>query len=196
MGHAKFSYSALLQVSCDSNLKAYTMFIYLKRKMQYLNKYYLFFTFADKNLFKCLHLLINSDFSFRRSSLLRNLIIHSFSAMHKGQIIELGFPFTFDAIEYLMEKLMLLRFNCQIYLANSMQFSYFSCLKHFVWFLYSFLYEFLADVRYFCVNCVLMIYLISCNIFLIYVIYIYKDIYNEVRGDIQGHLQKIKKTVL
>ena len=49
--------------------------------------------------------------------------IHSFSVMHNGQIIELGFPLTFDAIEYLMEKLMLLCFNCQIYLANSVQFS-------------------------------------------------------------------------
>ena len=43
--------------------------------------------------------------------------------MHDGQIIELGFPPSFDAIEYLMEKLMLRPFNCQIYLANLVQFS-------------------------------------------------------------------------
>ena len=42
-------------------------------------------------------------FFIQRSLLLRNLIIHSFSVMHNGQIIELGFPLTFDAIEYLME---------------------------------------------------------------------------------------------
>ena len=56
--------------------------------------------------------------------------------MHNGQISELGFSLTFDAIEYLMEKLMLLRFNSRIYLANLVQFSYFSCLKSLVWFLY------------------------------------------------------------
>ena len=42
-------------------------------------------------------------FFIQRSLLLRNLIIHSFSKMHNGQMIELGFPLTFDAIEYLME---------------------------------------------------------------------------------------------
>ena len=123
------------------------MFIYLKRnkveiqhnstrQTNQINKYYMFFTFANKNLFKCLHLLIISDFLFRRSLLLRNLIIHSFSVTHNGQITELGFPLTLDAIEYLMEKLMLLCFNCQIYLANSVQFSYFSCLESLVCFLY------------------------------------------------------------
>ena len=104
--------------------------------MKYLNKYYLLFTFANKYLFKCLHLLIRSDFLFRRSLLFRNLIIHSFPVMHNGQIIELRFPLTFDAIEYLMEKLILLRFNCQMYLASLVQLSYFSCLKFLVWFLY------------------------------------------------------------
>ena len=108
---------------CDRNLQAYTMLIYLKTnkvtfstiiQTKYPNKYYLFFTFANKNLFKCLHLLISSDFLFRRSLLLGNLIIHGFSVIHNRQIIELGFPLTFDAIEYLMEKLMLLCFNCQI----------------------------------------------------------------------------------
>ena len=49
--------------------------------------------------------------------------------MHNEQMIELEFPLTFDVIEYLMEKLMLLPFNCQIYLANSVQFSYYSYLK-------------------------------------------------------------------
>ena len=78
----------------------------------------MFFTFANKNLSKRLHLLISSDFLFRGFLLFRNLIIHSFSVMHNGQIIELGFPLTFDAIEYLMENLMLLRFNCHVYLAN------------------------------------------------------------------------------
>ena len=34
-----------------------------------------------------------------------------FSVMHNGQIIELGFPLTFDATKYLVEKLMLLPFN-------------------------------------------------------------------------------------
>ena len=121
------------------------MLIYLKRnkvtfstiiQTKYPNKYYLFFTFANRNLFKCLHLLTSSDFLFRRSLLLGNLIIHGFSVIHNRQIIELGFPLTFDAIECLMEKLMLLCFNCLIYLANSVQFSYFSCLKSLVWFLY------------------------------------------------------------
>ena len=65
---------------------------------------------------------MSSDFLFRRSLLLRNLIIPSFSVIHDGQIIELGFALTFDAIEYLMEKFMLLSFNCQIYLAYSVQF--------------------------------------------------------------------------
>ena len=59
-----------------------------------------------------MHLLISSDFLFRRSLLFGNLIIHSFSVVHNGQIIELGFSLTFDAIEYLMKTLMLLRFNC------------------------------------------------------------------------------------
>ena len=81
------------------------------RQTKNQNQYYLFFIFANKNLFKCLHLLISSGFLFRRSLLLRNLIIHSSSVMHNGQIIELGFPLTFDATEYLMERLMLLPFN-------------------------------------------------------------------------------------
>ena len=132
MGKITLSYYTLLQVSCDRNLEAYTMLIYLKRnkvtfstiiQTKYPNKYYMFFTFANKNLFKCLHLLISLDFLLRRSLLLRNLIIHGFSVIHNRQITELGFPLTFDAIEYLMEKLMLLCFNCQIYLANSVQFS-------------------------------------------------------------------------
>ena len=85
----------LLQVLWDNNLQAYTilMFIYLKRQIklalsttiqdkQCLKKYYLFFTFANKNLFKCLHLLISSDFLFRRFLLLTSLIIHSFSIRH------------------------------------------------------------------------------------------------------------------
>ena len=98
------------------------------RQIKYLNKYFLFFTFANKNFLKCLHLLISSVFLFRRSLLWRNLIIHTFSVIYNGQIIELGFPLTLEAIEYLMEKSMLLRFNCQMYLANFVQFSYFSCL--------------------------------------------------------------------
>ena len=56
--------------------------------------------------------------------------------MHNEQMIELEFPLTFDVIEYLMEKLMLLPFNCQIYLANSGQFSYYSYLKSLLRFLY------------------------------------------------------------
>ena len=47
------------------------------RQTKYLNKYYLFFTVATKNFFKCLHLLISSDILFRRSLVLRNLISHS-----------------------------------------------------------------------------------------------------------------------
>ena len=35
------------------------------------------------------------------------MIIRSFSVMHNWQITELGFPLTFNAIEYLMEKLMI-----------------------------------------------------------------------------------------
>ena len=62
--------------------------------------------------------------------------IYCFSVVHNGQIIELGFPLSFDAIEYLVEKLILLCFNCYMYLANSVQFSYFSCLKSRVWFQY------------------------------------------------------------
>ena len=106
------------------------------RQTIFLKKHYMFLTFANKNLFKCLHLLISSDFLFRRSLLLINLIIHSFSVRYNWQIIELGFPPNFDAIEYLMEKLMLLRFRCQIDLANSVLFSYFLCLKSLVWFQY------------------------------------------------------------
>ena len=56
--------------------------------------------------------------------------------MHNEQMIELEFPLTFDVIEYLMEKLMLLPFNCQIYLADSVQFSYYSYLKSLLRFLY------------------------------------------------------------
>ena len=61
------------------------------RQIKYLNKYYLFFTFAYKILFKYLHLLISSDFLFRRSLLFRNLIIHSFSVVHNGQILTWDF---------------------------------------------------------------------------------------------------------
>ena len=124
------------------------MFIYLKRQIKLTfstiihdkhyvwKKYYLFFTFANKNLFKFLHLLISSDFLVRKSILLINLIIHSFSLRHNWKIIELGIQLTFDVIEYLMQKLMLLCFSCQIHLAYLVLFSNFSCLKSLVWFLY------------------------------------------------------------
>ena len=48
---------------------------------------------------------MNSDFLFVRSLSLINLIIHSFSVRHNRQISELEFPRTFDAIEYLTEKI-------------------------------------------------------------------------------------------
>ena len=75
LGKIKLSCYTLLQVLCDISLQAYTIFIYLKRQMkltfstiiqdkQYVRKNItLFFTFADKNLFKYLHLLLSSDFS-------------------------------------------------------------------------------------------------------------------------------------
>ena len=58
------SFYTLLQVSCDSNLQAYAMFIYLKRQIKLTSstkiqeertndmfeKYYLFFTFVNKKL--------------------------------------------------------------------------------------------------------------------------------------------------
>ena len=61
---------------------------------------------SHKILFKCLRLLITVDFSFKRSLLLINLIINYFFISHNWQILELGFPRTFVAAEYLKEKLM------------------------------------------------------------------------------------------
>ena len=52
------------------------------RKMIYLKKYYLLFTFSNKNLFKYLHLLFSSDFLLRRSLPLTNLMINKFSVRH------------------------------------------------------------------------------------------------------------------
>ena len=102
----------------------------------YKKKYYQIFALAKKNFFKCLHLFISSDFLFRRYLLLINLIIYSFSVKHDLQIIGLGFPCTFNAVEYLMAKLMLLRFNCQIYLGNFVLFSNISGLNSLLWILY------------------------------------------------------------
>ena len=101
----------------------------------YEKKYYQIFALAKKNFFKCLHLLISSDFLFRRYLLLINLIIYSFSVKHDLQIIGLGFPCTFNAVEYLMAKLMLLRFNCQIYLGNFVLFSNIPGLNSLLWIL-------------------------------------------------------------
>lgn len=101
----------LLQISFSSNHHAYKMFAYLKRQ-------------------------IRSVFLLKRSSLSVNLIIHSLSVRHNWQTIELVFPRTFDTIDLLMGKLMLTRFNYQVYLATSILFPYFLCLKLLVWFLY------------------------------------------------------------
>ena len=108
----------------------------IQKKSMYKKKYYQIFALAKKNFFKCLHLFISSDFLFRRYLLLINLIIYSFSVKHDLQIIGLGFPCTFNAIEYLMVKLMLLRFNCQIYLGNFVLFSNISGLNSLLWILY------------------------------------------------------------
>ena len=58
------------------------------RKMIYLKKYYLLFTFSNKNLFKYLHLLFSSDFLLRRSLPLTNLMINKFSVRHIWQNVE------------------------------------------------------------------------------------------------------------
>ena len=105
----------LLQISFSSNHHAYKMFAYLKRQIRLA-----FSTIIQK----------------KRSSLSVNLIIHSLSVRHNWQTIELVFPRTFDTIDLLMGKLMLTRFNYQVYLATSILFPYFSCLKSLVWFLY------------------------------------------------------------
>ena len=115
------------------------MFIYLKRQIKLtFSRITQEKRYIGKNITSSLHSLIKiySDFLFRRSLLIINLIIYSFSVRHNWQVIELVFQSTFNAIEYLMVKMMLLRFNCQLYLANSMLFSYFSCLKSLAWFMY------------------------------------------------------------
>ena len=48
----------------------------------------------------------------------------------------MGLPYTFVKIIHLTEELLLSLFSWKIYFANSVLFSYFSCLKSLMWFLY------------------------------------------------------------
>ena len=84
------------------------------RNRIHLKKFYRLFTSINKILLNYLFLLISSDVLFRRSLLLINLIIQSFPVRHNREIIRLGFLRIFGTVEYLMEKLMFLCFNCQI----------------------------------------------------------------------------------
>ena len=90
-----------------------------------LQLYYFFLTFLNNCLSKCLHLLRSTDFSFNIFSSLIKLIIHSFSVKHNLQKSGLGLLCTFVIILHLTEKLISLRFSCQIYFVNSALFSYF-----------------------------------------------------------------------
>ena len=98
--------------------------------------YYSFLTFLNKCSFKCLHLVISFDFLFNIFLSLIKLIIHSFYVIHNLHKSGCKLPCTLAIIVHLTEKLMLWRFSCQIYFANSVLFSYFSCLKYLMWFLY------------------------------------------------------------
>ena len=94
-----------------------------------------------KNISWLLHQLIKTYSNvyicfIQEISIINKLGNPQFFVRHNWQVIELGFPRSFDTIEYLMEKLMLLRFYCQIYFASSVTFSYFLSLKSLVWFLY------------------------------------------------------------
>ena len=99
------------------------------RQTIFLKKYYLFFTFANKKLFKCSHLLLSSGSLFKKSSLL----IHIFSAKHNWQIIELRFLrgyWVFDS------EIDITTFKLSDIFTEMVLFPYFSCLNSLVWFMY------------------------------------------------------------
>ena len=60
---------------------------------------YVFLTLFKRTLFKCLHLLINSDFLFKQFSSLIELIFQSFSVKQRLHLLELAFPLTLSRIE-------------------------------------------------------------------------------------------------
>ena len=56
--------------------------------------YYFFFTCFNENLFKCLNLLISSDFLLNMLLSLMWLVIQCVSVKHNSHIAELGLPLT------------------------------------------------------------------------------------------------------
>ena len=111
----------LVWFSCVSNRQAYIMFV-LPKKIIKLQHYYFSLTFLNKCFFKYLHLLKSSDLLFNIFPSLIKLIIDSFSVKHNVRKSGLGLPYTFSITVHLTEKQILLRFNCQMYFANSVLF--------------------------------------------------------------------------
>ena len=92
---------------------------------------------ANMNLFPCLHLLTSSFRLFKRLFFSLNLIISSFSLVHKlHNLVFLLYPADFFKIFHLIEYSILFDFKFQINLDSSVSFSYLILLKLLTWFLY------------------------------------------------------------
>ena len=143
-GEIKLKYLCYSEFHAWKQSSGISYLFYLKRneqntsiwntKMQLQNLIffnYVFLTLFKRTLFKCLHLLINSDFLFKQFSSLIELIIQSFSVKQRLHLVELAFPLTLSTIDHLMVKSILSRFNFQMYFDNSVLFWYFEWFDSF-----------------------------------------------------------------